>query len=155
MRSSFYINWVLKDRLALGPAPKSLGHLDFLTSVGIISILSLCAESEIKGLEFDSTSVLENNFQHYRFVLPDHKAGRSPTTNELQHALLLAENALSLHPPLFIHCVASMERSPLVCLGILMRKYKLSSLAALDYLHQIHPPTNPLPEQLAILNQIK
>jgi len=56
--------------------------------------------------------------------------------------------------PVFVHCVAAMERSPLVCMAWLMQQEGLNSTEALDYLMQVHPGTNPLPGQLALLNQL-
>ena len=44
-----------------------------------------------------------------------------------------------------------MERSPLICLAWLMKEKNLSSSEALDYLMQVHPRTNPLSGQLAVL----
>lgn len=58
---------------------------------------------------------------------------------------------LQAEGPVFVHCVAAMERSPLICLAWLMRKRGLTRLQALDYLTELHPGTNPLPEQLALL----
>ena len=47
-----------------------------------------------------------------------------------------------------------MERSPLVCLAWLVSRHGQSPQAALDYLMQVHPGTNPLPGQLKLLNQL-
>ena len=47
-----------------------------------------------------------------------------------------------------------MERSPLVCLAWLVRRQGLTPQRALDYLMQVHPGTNPLPGQLALLARL-
>ena len=87
-------------------------------------------------------------------MLPDHRAGRLPTLAELGTALgHLAE--LQQHGPVFVHCVAAMERSPLVCLAWLVRQHRMSPERALDYLMQQHPGTNPLPGQLALLHDLR
>ena len=93
-------------------------------------------------------------FRTNRYVLPDHRAGRMPTLDELETALVhLAE--LHQHGPVFVHCVAAMERSPLVCLAWLVRQHRVTPERALDYLMQQHPGTNPLPGQLALLHALK
>ena len=58
------------------------------------------------------------------------------------------------HGPVFVHCVAAMERSPLLCLAWLIRRHGLSQQRALDYLMQVHVGTNPLASQLAVLAQL-
>ena len=144
-RSRFRFTWVLRDQLALGPAPFKPSHLDRLHAEGIRGVLSLCDPQEHPQL-----AALPQLFRTARVVLPDHRSGRPPTEAELQAAIqALAE--LRQEGPVYVHCLASMERSPLVCLAWLMRERGLSRLEALDYLAQTHPGTNPLPEQLAVL----
>ena len=77
-----------------------------------------------------------------------------PSTQELETAL---ENLreLLIRGPVFVHCVAATERSPLVCLGWLVRQHRMSPDRALDYLMQQHPGTNPLPGQLALLHDLR
>jgi protein-tyrosine phosphatase len=48
-----------------------------------------------------------------------------------------------------------MERSPLVCMAWLVEHKHLSPTDALDYLMQVHPGTNPLPQQLAVLRELQ
>ena len=145
----FRIDWVLVDHLAIGPAPRAERHLDRLREAGIRCVLSLCAPDEAP-----SPAGLAEGFRTSRYVLPDHRAGRLPTIDELETALAhLAE--LQLHGPVFVHCVAAMERSPLVCLAWLMRQHRMTTERALDYLMQQHPGTNPLPGQLALLRELR
>ena len=127
----FHFSWILNGLLAVGPAPRAHRHIDRL----IVE--------------------LQNKFNYLNFILPDHRSGRAPTISELQQALILAEQALFNAPPLYVHCVAAVERSPLVCMAILLQRKGISPLAALDYMQQVHPGTNPLPQQLALLNSLK
>jgi protein-tyrosine phosphatase len=76
-----------------------------------------------------------------------------PEAEELQRALA-ALAQLHQAGPVFVHCVAAMERSPLVCLAWLVRHRRLSPQRALDYLMQVHPGTSPLPGQLELLEII-
>lgn len=144
--SRFRIDWVLKEQLALGPAPQKEDHLRRLEREGVRAVLSLCDAPELP-----MPADLAQRFQWERQVLPDHRSGRNPTAEELEGALEAVARLRRQAGPVFVHCVASMERSPLVCLAWLMRERGLSRLEALDYLMQVHPGTNPLPGQLGIL----
>ena len=145
----FRIDWVLVDQLAIGPAPRAQRHLDRLREAGIKCVFSLCSPDEATP-----PAGLGDGFRTSRYVLPDHRAGRLPTLNELETALgHLAD--LQQHGPVFVHCVAAMERSPMVCLAWLVHKHRMSPERALDYLMQQHPGTNPLPSQLSLLKQLR
>lgn len=143
----FRISWVLTNALAVGPAPRALRHLERLAAEGVKAVLSLASQEEAP-----LPAVLEHRFAWRRLVLPDHRSQRVVLPEELAEALaLLAE--LRAQGPVFVHCLAAMERSPLVCLAWLMQERRLSRDQALDYLMQVHPGTNPLPEQLAALER--
>ena len=145
----FRIDWVLVNQIALGPAPRTEQHLQQLSDAGVRAVLSLCSHEEAPPPEGLSTS-----FVCERLVLPDHRSGRTPTLEELRHAMSLVQQLNQAHAPVFVHCVAAMERSPLVCLGWLVQQHKLSPTEALDYIMQVHPGTNPLPAQLALLEEL-
>jgi len=147
-QSRFRLDWVLVQELAVGPAPRAERHLDRLADAGVMAVLSLCSE-----LEAPPPPGQEGRFACCRLVLPDHRAGRALTLGELEQALTtLAE--LRQQGPVYVHCVAAMERSPLVCLAWLVRRHGLTPQRALDYLWQVHPGTNPLPGQLALLSEL-
>jgi predicted protein tyrosine phosphatase len=144
----FRFDWVLVEELAIGPAPRADRHLDRLQEAGIKAVLSLCSPAEAALPEG-----LAERFVHRRCVLPDHRAGRLPELAELE-AGLEALAALQQQGPVYVHCVAAMERSPLVCLAWLVRRHRQTPERALDYLMQVHPGTNPLPGQLALLGRL-
>ena len=145
----FQVDWVLIDELAIGPAPRKQRHLGRLHELGIKGVLSLCSSTEAEPPE-----KFDQSFQTRRFVLPDHRAGRMPSTHELETALENLRDLLN-HGPVYVHCVAAMERSPLVCLAWLVRQHRMTPERALDYLMQQHPGTNPLPGQLALLHDLR
>ena len=148
MISSFRYNWVLVNELAIGPAPQTTQHLEILKNDGIVSILSLCSEEEKK-----TPTEMEESFSCLRIVLPDHRSGRMPTFEEINKVLNELQKIKS-KGPLFVHCVAAMERSPLICMAWLVKFHNLTPLESLDYLMQVHPGTNPLPGQLELLKMI-
>lgn len=146
--SAFPISWVLVQDLALGPAPVAARHLNRLEAEGITAVLSLCSTEEKAAPEG-----LEQRFTCRRVVLPDHRSKSSLSIDQLEEALTaLAE--LRSQGPVFVHCVAAIERSPLVCLAWLMREHGLSRQNALDYLLQVHPGTSPSAAHVMLLSQL-
>jgi hypothetical protein len=142
------VDWVLVQELAVGPAPRAERHLDRLSEAGLTAVLSLCSEQEAPP-----PAGLESRFECRRLVLPDHRVERLPELAELEQALAVLAD-LRATGPVYVHCVAAMERSPLVCLAWLVRRQGLTPQRALDYLMQVHPGTNPLPGQLALLARL-
>ncbi len=146
MSKDFKIDWVLKNKIAIGPAPQLLKDIELLKEIGIKSILTLC---EIENCYPN----ISEFFVHRVFTLPDHKIGKAPTKKELDYCLNILDELREYRPTL-VHCFASVERSPLVCIAFLIKEKGISQQLALEYLMQVHPGTNPLPEQLEILNKI-
>ncbi len=144
----FKIDWVLVNELSIGPAPTAERHLSRLKDNGIKSILSLCSIDEAPELEN-----MTKDFECSRLVLPDHRSSRKLEVNEL---LLAVEKLAKLKTfgPVYVHCFAGVERSPIVCMTWLVKEHGLTPQRALDYLMQTHPGTNPLPAQFEILSSL-
>jgi predicted protein tyrosine phosphatase len=138
-------SWVLRGRLAVGPAPSFVHHLNLLEERNIVSILCLCSHYEAP-LPFG----ICERFHYLQCILPDHKSKRPPTPEEIQQACE-ALARLMPHGAVYVHCQAGVERSPLICMAWLMRTRHLSLIDALDYLKRVHPDSGPLPEQVASL----
>lgn len=144
----FIIDWVLNDALAVGPAPRADRHISRLQEAGICAVLSLCSEAEAPPPDGFASSFITR-----RLVLPDHRVAEPMQPAQLEQALgLLAE--LTPNGPVYVHCVAGVERSPLVCMAWLVRRHGQSPQRALDYLMQVHPGTNPLPHQWRLLQRL-
>lgn len=147
-RPRFQPSWVLANELALGPAPLAQRHLEQLRQEGVAAVLSLSAEAEAPP-----PAALEQMFVCRRLVLPDHRVPELISQEQLEQALAqLAQ--LRQCGAVYVHCVAAVERSPLVCLAWLVRQHRLTPQRALDYLMQVHPGTSPLPTQLRLLHQL-
>ena len=120
------------------PAPR---HLERLADAGIKAVFSLCGEEERLPRRISAPLCTRTS----RSPITE----RPPTSGkELQTALQLLK-LHHQHGAVYVHCVAAMERSPLVCLAWLVKQRHLKPARALDYLMQVHPGTNPLPGQLA------
>ena len=145
---SFSIDWVLINELAVGKGPKTSKDLAKLKELNIKSILSLCSEDECKP-----APEMDKDYCCKRIILPDHKAKRDPTLEEINIALDGLDYLMS-EGPTFVHCVASIERSPLICMSYLIKRCNLTPIEALDYLMEVHPISNPLPGQFAVLKKI-
>lgn len=148
-RDRFRISWVLVDTLALGPAPLAERHLQRLEAEQIKSVFSLCGEDEVPP-----PAGLNQRFRFERFVLPDHRSSQILELHQLQAAIRHLD-LLSQYGPVYVHCVAAMERSPLLCIAWLVKRQGLTPTEALDYIMQVHPGTNPLPRQLALVRQLE
>ena len=146
MPINFKFNWVLNGKLAIGTFPRYEEDIILLKKYNIKSILGLCHSNEASYPES-----LERIFKSVRYVMPDHKSDTLVSPKDL----LYARNKLSEllgEGPVFIHCVAAMERSPLVCIAWLVKNKNLSITQSLDYMMSINRGTNPLPSQLKVLN---
>ena len=148
MEKKYEIDWVLQNELAIGPAPRDKEDLNYLMNEGITSILSLCSEQEVC-----TPKDIEKYFNFIRFFLPDHKFNKPPTLDQLEKCLDIISR-IKHKGPVFVHCVASVERSPLVCMAWLVRQHKLNPQQSLDYLMDVHKGTNPLPIQFELLGRL-
>ena len=59
------------------------------------------------------------------------------------------------HGPVYVHCFAGIERSPLICMAWLIKKHKMEVNESLRYMMSIHKKTNPLPFQIDCLHKFK
>ena len=148
LSSEFKFNWVLIDELAVGPAPRKREHIELLLSAGFKGMLSLCSEDEVAQPE-----IPVNKLVHRRVILPDHSYNREPTSNEIISTLSELKYLRSIGP-VYVHCKAGVERSPLVCIAWLVIEKNLSMQRALNYLMQVHPGTNPLANHLLVIEQL-
>ena len=144
----FSYSWVLVDELMVGSAPLKMDNLIELEKKGIKSVLSLCSDKE--ALIPDE---INNFFVRKNFVLPDHTYKREPQSDEIIRILGILEDLVN-QGPVYVHCFAGVERSPLVCMAWLVKKYNMNINESLVYLINVHKRTNPLPKQIACLYKI-
>ena len=147
-KKNFSFSWVLVDELMVGSAPIDIDNLIELKKEGIKSVLSLCSSKEIL-----IPDEIQKSFVFERFVLPDHTYEKNPQAEEIIVVLNIVESLMK-HGPLYVHCFAGIERSPLVCMAWLVKKYNMAVNESLIYMMGVHKKTNPLPEQIACLYKI-
>ncbi|NJN29247.1 MAG: dual specificity protein phosphatase family protein [Synechococcales cyanobacterium RM1_1_8] len=140
-------DWVLENRLAIGPLPRK-GWLRLLEQQQIRSIISLCAESEGK-----LPQELHHRFRCARVVLPDSHSGEPLRLAELSEVVDLIHWNLQKRQPVYLHCLAGIERSPLVAIAYLCRHQSMDLLDAAGWLSHVHPPSRPLTAQLQVVRQ--
>ena len=148
MEKKFKIDWILQNELAVGPAPNDEDDLIYLTKKGISGVLCLCSEQETK-----SPKNINRYFNFIRYVLPDHKYNEPLELEQLEKSMDIIKK-LKQKGPVFVHCVASIERSPLVCMAWLVKNHGLNPQQSLDYLMEVHNGTNPLPIQFELLKSL-
>ena len=148
LKKSFIFNWVLKNKLAIGTSPSKKEDVILLKKNNIKNILGLCSEIEAKWHED-----LENNFYCKRVIIPDSNQQKILTEMEINNAYSILKNLIEENTT-FVHCLASIERSPLLCIMYVMEKYYLELEEALDYLKKVHNYTNPRNQQLFLLRKI-
>lgn len=145
IKNEFVFNWLLRDKLAIGTSPTKIQDVNLLKKNKVKNILGLCTEAEAKW-HID----LENNFSCSRVILPDSNKKRLPSLGEITNAYKVLINFFD-HDITFVHCFASIERSPLVCIMLIMRKYNLDVEESLDYVKQMHKIANPRNNQLLLI----
>ena len=143
INSKFIFNWVLVNKIAIGKPLKSERDVFELKKKNIKSILSLCAKGVL-------VQEFYKNFNHAIYELPDHRDGICPNKNQIKMAIKIIENSI-IKGPIFIHCEAAVERSPLICIAWLMLKESIPFEHAVRYLKDIHPNSNPHFDQLNVL----
>ena len=147
LKDKFIFNWVLRNKLAIGTSPMNNNDLILLKNNNVKNILCLCNEEESKW-----HSDLEISFSCNRVILPDSNQKKLPTIIEIDNAYKIL-NDLVKNNVTFVHCFASMERSPLLCIMFMMNNYNLNLEESLDYLKRVHHLTNPRNKQLFLIKK--
>ena len=146
---TFIFDWILLNSLAIGNAPERDEDLEYLESKRIKNILSLCSEEE-----FNSNKDINQKFNHLRIYLPDSRTNLLPNKTQISNAYYALDEFLK-NGITFIHCYASIERSPLICILYIMFEYNMRIEDALDYVKRKHKISNPTNSQLRLLYKFK
>ena len=140
-------NWILVNKFAIGtPLIEKKDQL-FLKEKNIISILDLRNEFDLCKINHKKQLNLYKQFYLINVSLPDHNSKRFATKSEIENALLSLEKLLR-DGPVFMHCHAAVERSPLISIAYLIKNKGLNLIQAYEYVKQQNKSTNILLEQL-------
>lgn len=142
-------SWLRTRRLAIGGFPQQEGHWQALDAAGFRQVFSCCDPAEGPWQPPD-------HWRHEAVVLPDHRQSTPPSKEQLQEALDRLEAMFSGPDadPLYLHCWAGMERSPLLAVGLLCRIEPLPFFDALAQLRNLHPPARPITAHLVVLEDV-
>ena len=83
--------------------------------------------------------------------MPDHNSKRLATKLEINNAVNTLEKLL-LDGPVFMHCHAAAERSPLISIALLHLKKNFSLIQSCDYVKQQNKNSTISLKQLKNLN---
>ncbi len=138
---------MIPGKLAVGGSPRP-GDSVALAQAGIKVIFSLCAECE-EVLPEDVTQ----SFHCLRLVLPDSHYKSEIKSSQLTAAIDIVQHSIDNQLPIYVHCLAGIERSPTVCIAYLCQSQHLELWEALNWLKQCHPPSMPTESQLRVVRQ--
>lgn len=141
------VHWVLPGKLAIGRLPQP-GEALALAQAGVNAILSLCAPQE-GTLPADILS----QFACSSCILPDSRAAVPLKLSDLTTAVGLVHQQIQQGQVLYLHCIAGIERSPLVCMAYLCRHHHLELWESLHLVRQIRPAAMPTESQLRVLRR--
>jgi predicted protein tyrosine phosphatase len=127
--------------------PQTPEHWSLLHQHGVQSIFSCCDPSEGEWNPPQS-------WQQLRVPLPDHRNPQVMTRELLESALIAVLDLYQAAPPLYLHCWAGMERSPLLAVGLLCRAESLNLFDALAQVRSQHPIAKPIVAHMLILESI-
>ncbi len=147
-KRSISLHWIIQNRLAVGPIP-TIETADSLKTAGIRSVLTLCGEEEGKLAQQVLT-----DYRWQRLLLPDSHYAEKMTPEKLKEAIDIAHRFIATDGPLYIHCLAGMERSPTVCVGYLCLHEKMQVWEALNLVKSANPRTNITPDQIQVLQSL-
>ena len=144
-------NWISINKFAIGTPPQTYEDENFLREKAICSILDLRNESDLLDIDKNEYFKLVDEFNYLNIPLPDHKFGRFASTAEIKKTVFELEALIKIGP-VFMHCHAAAERSPLISIAYLYKKRGLSLIQASDYVKQQNKSTNLHIKQLEFVN---
>jgi len=149
-RTLLSVDWVIPGKLAVGRLPQDGDEVQ-LAKANIKAVLSLCAEQE--GIL--PPEITQNpNYKCFRLVLPDRHYTTQMTAEQLAQAVAIVWENIQNNPPIFVHCLAGIERSPTVCIAYLCKYHKMQLWEAANWLKQVHPTSLPNDSELRAIREL-
>lgn len=142
------LNWVIPGKLAVGALPQP-GDRQRLEQANIKVILSLTAP-----VEADWPPEIAQHFRCARISLPDSRYTINLRVERLAKAVDLVHRSLSQQLPIYVHCLAGIERAPMVCIAYLCSYHDLDLWEAVNWLKQVRPCASPTMAQLQVVQEL-
>ena len=144
-------NWILINKFAIGTPILKNNEKKILESNGIKTILDLRNSTDLDKTHQEKYLNYLKDFKYINIPLPDHRNSRLASNTEIRQAVDSLHLSLS-NGPVFMHCHAAMERSPLISIAYLKIKLGLSLMNAIDYVKQQNKSTVVNLAQLKYIN---
>jgi atypical dual specificity phosphatase len=141
------LSWVIPGKLAVGGLPLQ-GDEAIFAHNGIQAVLSLCDNSEGE-LPID----IQQGFECRQLTLPDSHYAYALEVQQIAQAVELIQQNIQKQIPVYVHCLAGVERSPTICAAYLCRYYNLELWEAINWLKQAHPNSMPTTAQVQVLRE--
>ena len=145
MNKKYKLDWIIGEKLAVSKCPDYLIDQDQIIKLGIKNILCLCYLNEVKEPE-----LLTKTLTFTRYPLPDHNSIEKLEINQLNEVIEIL-NKLIFDGPTLVHCLAGMERSPIVCISWLMKTKNISFIDAYEYVKGVHKETSLLNSHISLV----
>lgn len=147
-RATTPLDWVIPGKLAVGDLPQP-GDRARLEQANIQVILSLTAP-----IEADLPPEIAQHFRCARVSLPDSRYTIHLRVDRLAKAVDLVHRSLSQQLPIYVHCLAGIERSPMVCIAYLCCYHQLELWEAVTWLKEVRPCASPTMAQLQVVQEL-
>jgi protein-tyrosine phosphatase len=138
-------NWVIPKKLAIGSFP-TLAIAQELKTNQIQWLLSLC-----HNLEAQLPIEIQQQFTCVQLPLPDSHYPTLLTPDQIATAVAAIQQAIDNQQAIYVHCLAGIERSPLICMPYLCTHERLELWETLNWMKQVHPRTMPTDAQIRVL----
>lgn len=131
----------------MGRLPRLEDELD-LRQANIKVIFSLCAPQE--GA---LPAAFAQQFHCRRYVLPDSHYKTPLEVNQIAAVAKIINSYLQKESPVYVHCLAGMERSPSACVAYLCRHQGLELWEALHWVKQVNRRTQLTNAEVKVLRE--
>jgi atypical dual specificity phosphatase len=142
------LDWVIPGRLSVGGLPAGK-DINILTQSKIKVVLSLCAPSE-----GELPPEIEQSFYCVRLILPDSHYTSDLTAERLRKAVDVLSQCDRMGLPIYVHCLAGIERSPTVCIAYLCCVHHLELWEAVELVKRVRPVASPSRHQIRVIYKL-
>jgi predicted protein tyrosine phosphatase len=141
------VDWVLPGRVAVGALPR-VSDADVLEKAGIRAVLALCSEGEGAW-----PMQIQDMFHCHRISIPDSHYTAPITPQQIAIAVNHIQHCVEQNLPVFVHCLAGVERSPTICTAYLCRHHYYPLWESLNWVKSVHPESLPSTQQLQAIRK--